>query len=175
MDSKHFRQISQPNPYISFDEVNVNKDRFSLPTATAPDNRYSEWPAIMADGHYTDYSPRCSKNVPVGEQFPTKYWLINNGEKIVDYSRKNQFPVTKALDKSVVPPPAQISECSTHSCKLLNTNMPNGIGVERISNTPELFGTFGGEDAIEKTMDSKLTETFEGGRNSRRGNQLLPY
>jgi hypothetical protein len=180
MDDKHFRNVSEPNPYASFGTVKVNDRQYNLPIDIAPDNRYPSWPAIMADSRYTDYSPRCSKNIPVGEQFPTKQWLINNTEQILDYSRTHQFPTTQALDASVLPPPAQIVECSKYDCSLLNTNMPGGIGIERVYETPYLFGTFSsssssGSNYEVKSQDAKLTQLSEGGRNSRRGNQQLPY
>ena len=176
MDDQHFRNVSEPNPYASFGTVKVNENQFTLPVDIAPDNRYASWPAIMADSRYTDYSPKCSKNIPVGEQYPTKQWLIKNTDQILDYSRKNQFPITQALDISVLPPPAQIGECSKYECTLLNTNISGGIGLERISETPYLFGTFGGSSSGSnyevKSQDAKLTQTSEGGRNSRRGNQV---
>lgn len=175
MDTNQFRLVSQPNPYASFNAVNVNTDSYNLSVDIAPDNRHPSWPATLNDARYSDYSSHCSKNVPAGEQFPTKQWLINNANAIIGYSRKNQFTNTQALDKSVVPPPAQIAECTAGSCTLLNTNLPNGIGVQREYTTPDLFGTFGGADAEEKPKDMKLTQTYEGGRNSRRGNKLLPY
>ena len=171
MDSKHFRKISQPNVYSSYKNVTVNEKQFQPDSKTTPDTRYPDWPAQMSDGRYTDYSPKCSQNVPSGEQYPTKQWLMHSGEQIVDYSRKHQMPYTRGLDKSVLPPPSQMLECTKYSCKLTNTNVSYGIGVERPSNTPYLFGTFGGEEFEEKPQDSKTTKLFEGGRNTPRGVQ----
>jgi len=165
MDSKHYRKVSDPNYYVDFKNVKVNLKN------TAPDNRYNGWPAIMADGRLaTDYNDHCSKNVPVGNQYPTTQWLQHNAEKIIDYSRKHQFPITKNLDVSVIPPPAQILKTSKYDCHLEATNQNLGIGVERDNNvTPDLFGTFSQVSYEQKPKNSMVTNYYEGGRNTPRG------
>ena len=170
MDKNHFRKVSEPNVYDSYSKVNINDSRFKLPMDNAPDNRYSKWPAIMSDGRLaTSYTNHCSQNVPAGSQFPTKHWLINNGQSIIEYSRNNQFPNTRSLDKSVVPPPSQKQECSKSECSLKSTDLQNGIGIERSDTVPELFGTFGAVGFEEKPQNSMVTNYFEGGRNTSRG------
>jgi hypothetical protein len=172
MDRNNFRKISNPNFYANYKNENVNLQKFNMKTMeNAPDNRYEEWPAVMSDGRLaTDYTNHCSKNIPAGKQFPTKVWLQNNGEKVINFSRSHQFPVTKPLDSSVVPPPAQILTTTKHDSQLTSTHNNLGIGVERANNqTPELFGTFAHTTFQDKPQSSKKTSYFEGGRNTPRG------
>lgn len=170
MDSNNFRKVSQPDFYATYENVKVNESIYKLPMDNAPDNRYSKWPAIMSDGRLsTDYNNHCSQNIPTGSQYPTKQWLIHNTQGILDYSRKNQFPITRSLDKSVVPPSLQNIDCSKSECVFKN-NDTNGIGLERLNNeTPELFGTFESQGFEEKPQNAMLTQFYEGGRNSVRG------
>lgn len=171
MDQNHFRKVSEPNVYDSYSKVKIDDSRFKLPMDNAPDNRYVKWSAIMSDGRLaTSYNNHCSQNIPAGSQYPTKHWLINNSESIIDYSRKYQFPITRSLDKSVLPPPSQILDCSKSECKLSATNFQNGIGIERSdSSSVELFGTFESQEFEEKPQNPMVTNYFEGGRNSIRG------
>jgi hypothetical protein len=171
MDRNQFRKITNPNPYENYKKVNVHAKQFSIPNDSAPDNRYHDWAAQMSDGRLaTDYENHCSKNIPVGKQYPTKAWLQHNGEKIIEYSRKNQFPVTKTLDAGIIPPPAQLLTTEKYESVLKPTNHPFGIGVERVNNTtPNLFGTFAHTTFEDKPQNSKVTKHFEGGRNTPRG------
>ena len=171
MDSKNFRKISQPNLYANYNSVKVKENIYALPNDIAPDNRYNGWVAQMSDGRLaTDYNNHCSKNIPAGEQYPTKAWLQKNGNKVIDFSRKNQFPVTKNLDSSVVPPPAQILKTTKYDSKLVPTKQNLGIGFERDNNvTPDLFGTFSHVTFQDKPQNSLTTKYFEGGRNTPRG------
>ena len=171
MDKNQFRKITNPNPYANYKNVNVSAKQFSIPIDSAPDNRYEGWVAQMSDGRLTtDYGNNCSKNIPAGKQFPTKAWLQHNGEKVIEFSRNNQFPVTKALDASVVPPPAQLLTTEKYESILKPTNHPLGIGVERVnSGAPDLFGTFANTTFKDKSQNPLLTKHCEGGRNTPRG------
>lgn len=171
MDSNNFRKMGQPNLYSKYQTVKINESQFDLPLDIAPDNRYLNWAAPMADGRIgTDYYNNCSKNVPVGQQYPTKAWLQKNGQQIIENSRNNQIPKTYSLDSSVVPPPAQIYNASKNECSLNNTNSPMGIGIERANNTtPDLFGTFSPQGFEKKPQNPMTTHYYEGGRNSVRG------
>ena len=171
MDRKNFRKVSEPNLYANYKNVQVKESIYSLPNDVGPDNRYKGWAAQMSDGRLaTDYTNHCSKNLPVGQQYPTKQWLQNNGNKIIDFSRNNKFPVTKSLDASVVPPPSQILKTTKYDCTLVPTNQTLGIGFERDNNiTPDLFGTFSQATIKDKVKESYLTKHFEGGRNTPRG------
>lgn len=171
MDNKHFRMNSEPNVFSSYAKVKINEKQYEQAINNAPDNRYASWPAIMSDARYTDYSPKCTKNVSVGKQFPTKQWLIHSAEEIMDLGRSS-LPITRSLDNSVLPPSAQQLECTKYSCSIKNTNS-SGIGLERPYVTPHLFGTFGSASYEEKSNNSMNTQLYEGGRNSRRGlNQI---
>ena len=175
MDSKHFRKVSQPNVYSSYDKVTVDekqyiKSHFPQAADFTPDNRYVGWSAIMADGRLTtDYYDHCSKNIPVGKQFPTKHWLQNNASQLIDYNRNHSFPTTKSLDKSVIPPPSQLLKVTKYGSSLENTNLTLGLGVEREDTTPDLFGTFSPQVFEDKPQNEMLTQRFEGGRNTPRG------
>jgi hypothetical protein len=176
MDTKHFRKISEPNVYASYNKVKVDEkqyldNQFPHPAILTPDNRYNGWPAIMSDGRLTtDYFDHCSKNIPVGKQYPTKEWLQKNATNLIEYARHNTFPTTRPLDKSVVPPPSQILKTSKYNCFMANTNLTNGIGVERDNNnTPDLFGTFALQPFEDKPQNDLLTQNYEGGRNTPRG------
>jgi hypothetical protein len=171
MDRNHFRKVSQPNVYDSYSKVKINESQFKLPMDNAPDNRYNKWPAIMSDGRLaTSYNNHCSQNIPTGSQYPTKHWLINNSQNIIEYSRKHQFPITRSLDKSVLPSASQMLDCSKSECKFQETKHENSVGIERLNNsTPELFGTFGLQEFEEKPKNPMVTNYFEGGRNTPRG------
>jgi hypothetical protein len=174
--TKGFRKISEPNTYASYSKVNVDQKQYvktQFPEAAdfTPDNRYHEWPAIMSDGRLgTDYYDHCSKNIPVGRQYPTKQWLQNNATQIIDYTRNHSLPITRSLDKSVIPPPAQILKTTKYNCFLENTYSTYGIGVERDNNTtPDLFGTFSQQKFEDKSQNDMTTQRYEGGRNTPRG------
>ena len=169
MDSKHFRKNTDPNVYGIYKNAKINKAQYQLPIDVVPDNRYSEWPALMSDARYTDYSTRCSKNVPVDKQFPTKQWLIHSADEILIYNRQHALPTTRSLDISVLPPPAQVLSCTKYDCKIKNTNETYGIGLERSSSTPYLFGTFDEQKYETKPQNSHTTQYYEGGRNTPRG------
>lgn len=169
MDDKHFRKIQAPNPYASYNNIQVNVKKFQLPIDNAPDNRYPKWTAQMSDGRLaTNYANHCSQNIPTGQQYPTKRWLIHNANKIIDYSRKEQLPFTRALDNSVIPSSAIHVKCEKNGCTYTDNNN-NGIGIERKTNTPDLFGTFYYKTSTEIADNPHLTKHYEGGRNSMRG------
>ena len=176
VSTKDFRKVSQPNIYASYNKVKVNEkqylnSQFPHPVDLTPDNRYHNWPAIMSDGRLTtDYYDHCSKNIAAGKQFPTKEWLQKNAIHLMEYTRTHSFPNTRPLDKSVIPPPAQILKTTKYSSFLQNTNATYGIGVERDNNaTPELFGTYSPQPFEDKPQNDLLTQNFEGGRNTPRG------
>lgn len=171
MDKNHFRKITNPNLYADYKNVNNNSKQFSIPMESAPDNRYEGWVAQMSDGRLTtDYGNHCSRNIPAGQQFPTKAWLQRNGDKVIEFSRNNQLPVTKSLDASVIPPPAQLLTAEKYESSIKVTNNSLGIGIERAnSGVPELFGTFGNTTFQDKPQNSRLTKHCEGGRNTPRG------
>lgn len=89
MDAKLFRLPTTPNYYESLQSTPpapIRDVRNGL--LPAPDNRYEGWAGPMSDGRLvTDYAPQSSKNIPAGQQFPTKAWMQKHGTEIIEHSR----------------------------------------------------------------------------------------
>ena len=142
--------------------------------------RYPAYAATASDGRVvTDYRPQCSKNVKAGNQFHTKLWLIHHSEEIMDESRRRQVEWTGASlgMANTVPPPAAIVHSTPFYSEANPTNLYDGIGVERANaDAPELFGTFRYEATMAEIQNNRknigMTSFYEGGRNSRRGDQV---
>ena len=185
MDSKLFRLPTKPNFYAAISnaspfDVNERQKRTQAP---APDSRYPGWAAQMADGRLvTNYQNHCSRNIPAGSQFATKEWMTKNAAELINLSRRRYAEQTGAylgLDRSVVPPPALVVECSSEGCERTETEQPGGIGMERAGATaPPLFGTWdaavggGGIRGMATSIfpsHTSLTRMYEGGRNTPRG------
>jgi hypothetical protein len=140
----------------------------------APDNRYPAYAALMSDGRLvTDYRSKCEMNVPVGKQFATHQYMVNNAEAMIAESRKRQAMWNGALFglAATQPPPADKQVCSADGCKVSATGAKHGLGLERQSEgVPALFGTFEVDPTLtEQLRDTRrvgLTMRFEGGRNS---------
>jgi hypothetical protein len=175
MDAKLFRIPTEPNFYkplqAATPAIKTHNNNVQLPT---PDSRFPGWAAPMSDGRLvTDYTNHCSKNIPVGKQYPTKLWMQRNSNEIINYSRTaNAIAVGSVFpfDKSVVPPPVAKVSCTRSSCEMVPTGAEGGIGVERRENEfPELFGTFTSDSlfpAVKKAEHTELTSLYQGGRNS---------
>lgn len=187
MDSHFFRIPTQPNPYkyrtISSSQAEQIATRTIVSarnTAPTKDSRFPGWAAPMADGRLiTDYRPHCNENVPAGSQYATKEWVQNNTEDIIEVSRRRQAVMTGAiygLDPSVVPPPENMVQCDPVGCDMVETSLPEGIGLERpYDKAPELFGTF--TYPVQKDPYKPkiaLNTHFENGRNSPRGREFKP-
>lgn len=176
MDAKLFRIPTSPNYYKSLQTASPVHAKHTVPgLLPAPDSRFPGWAGPMEDSRLvTDYSPRCSKNVPAGKQYPTTLWMQRNGEEIINYSRSSDAIATGSIlpfDMNVVPPPIGVVSCTRSSCTFNATNAKGGIGIERHEGVPELFGTFGTEHMPMKIEPSNINGTvrYEGGRNSLRG------
>ena len=182
MDSKLFRITTEPNFYEQLQTgtpaIKTHKNNSLFP---APDNRFPGWAGQMSDARLvTDYSNHCSKNIPVGKQFPTTLWMQRNAESLIDYSRKTHAIASGSIfpfDDSVIPPPSSKVSCTKSVCSRVRTGAEGGLGVERNeSDLPELFGTFSSETlfpAGAKVAHTSLTSRFEGGRNSLRGDTQM--
>ena len=145
----------------------------------APDNRYPAYAALMSDGRLvTDYRSKCEKNIPVGKQFATHQFMVNNAEQMIAESRRRQAIWNGALFglAATQPMPADVQSCTADGCTVRQTHARHGLGLERRSEgVPTLFGTY----EIEPTLTEQLADTrkvgvttrFEGGRNSFRGMQ----
>jgi hypothetical protein len=178
MDSKLFRLPTQPDFYESIQNASpINKKHRASNLVPAVDSRFPGWAGPMSDARLvTDYSPHCSKNIPVGKQFPTTLWMQRNATDIIDYSRSQNAVETGAIfpfDESVVPPPIASVSCTKSACKRVSTGLEGGIGIERREpNLPELFGTFSSDElfpARAQQPNVAGTRNYEGGRNSLRG------
>jgi hypothetical protein len=175
MDAKLFRIPTEPNFYKSLQSstpaVETHTHNLQLPT---PDSRFPGWAAPMSDGRLvTDYNNHCSKNIPVGKQYPTTLWMQRNSDEIIQYSRKSNAIAVGSVfpfDSTVVPPPLATVSCTRSSCKMVPTGAEGGIGVERHENEfPELFGTFSSESrfsSAKKADHTELTSNYQGGRNT---------
>jgi hypothetical protein len=147
----------------------------------ARDNRYPAYAGPMADGRLvTDYRPHCTKNIRPDLQYNTKLWMINHASEVMDESRRRQVEWSGAslAMANTVPPPADVVHSNPFYSEVNPTHAPNGIGVERANAPcPSLFGTFQYEPTMAEIQGNrkniKLTQYFEGGRNSPRG--VFPY
>ena len=126
---------------------------------------------------FTDYRPKCEKNVPAGEQFATRQWLQHNAERIIQLSRDRQATQVGAqyLHANTIPPAVAYVKCDTGSCAYYpgqNPKMYVGFpptGVERTDKAPPLFGTYEFKLRTGAQTPKTTTQHYEGGRNSRRG------
>ena len=187
MYKKGFRINPENLLGYELDDINEAKNAVVSDTLTkmfeaAPDNRYPAYAALMSDGRLvTDYRPKCEKNVPVGKQFATHQFMINNAETLIEESRKRQALWNGAVFglSATQPEPAVVQRCTADDCSFRVTGDKFGIGLERQSEgVPVLFGTFEVDPTVaELTRDKRnvgLTTRFEGGRNSMRGVQGPP-
>lgn len=149
MDSKGFRLndhaniIHTPSNWQLKQEVTREID--ASKTVPTPDSRYNSYAAPMEDGRLvTDYRPACVSRAPPGSQLAVKQWTIHNTDEIIRISRSRQVQNTgHALGSANTElPPKVYQECTTETCQRYSSGNPNGLGVERIDPTPELFGTF---------------------------------
>lgn len=187
MYKKGFRINPENLLGYELDDINTEKNAVVTDTLTkmfeaAPDNRYPAYAALMSDGRLvTDYRSKCEKNVPVGKQFATHQFMVNNAEALIDESRKRQALWNGAVFglAATQPEPAVVQRCTADSCNFRETHDTFGLGLERQSEgVPVLFGTFEVDPtATELAQDKRrvaLTSHFEGGRNSMRGAQGPP-
>lgn len=180
MDLQGFRETQSPwvftQPPTRLVEIQVG--RLETPskgkdTAPTPDARFSGWAAPMSDGRMgTDYRPKCEANMPVGTQFATRQFMQHNAEELMKISRKRQAEQTGAglaYDSRTDVPAQSYIRCSPNMCQVM-PNVSEGVGVERVDTSPELFGTFATSRASFMTPAAPIgTQRYEGGRNTVRG------
>ena len=184
MDRKFFRRVTDPNFYENQPSnfaagktanQTMVSPRNTLPT---PDARFPGYSAPLEDGRIaTDYRPHCNRNIPVGSQYGTKQWMIDNTVSIINLSRERQAIASGAIyadDSTVVPPPVGTVKCTPTDCAYAQGDS-NGIGIEREDAAPEIFGTytFVGRSQPPPSR-TQLTHTFEAGRNTPRGRTFIP-
>jgi hypothetical protein len=178
MDVNGFRDPQSPwlfantNSRIIESRVKANEapSRDTYPT---PDNRFPSWAAPMSDGRIaTDYRPKCSKNIPAGQQFATRGWMQRNADELMMLSRKRQAELAGAgqsYDPRIEAPPTAYVKCDAVECGYTEVN-PRGIGVERNEHVPDLFGTYAASSSYWGKQDKPtMTMIEEGGRNTVRG------
>ena len=184
MDTKGFRlndhaeAIFQP----SWRQVKQETIRETEATKTIPvsDSRYSAFAAPMEDGRLvTDYRQACVTRSPPGTQYAVKEWTIKNADEIIRISRSRQVQNTGhaigGTDTSISAQSYQ--QCTPVKCNFYG-GVADGIGLERIEPTPELFGTFIFDPDLNTTSKNnkhiELTNKNEYGRNtSQRWNSLF--
>jgi len=178
MDSQQFRTITAPNYYAGATSRNVSKVETQIASPSVGLNsRYPGYAAITQDANiFTDYRPKCEKNIPYGQQFATRQWLQHNAENIIITSRERQARATGAnyMNASTVPPVVAKVQCDIKSCSYYPaTNLMTGnkipTGVSRVDEAPPLFGTFEfREGKLFDRTPPTMTTRYEGGRNTPR-------
>ena len=179
MDAQQFRTITAPNYYEASTSRNISKVETQISKPTVGENsRYPGYAAITEDANiFTDYRPKCEKNIPYGQQYATRQWLQHNAENIIITSRERQARATGAnyMHASTIPPSVANVQCDTASCSYYPaTNLMNGgkipTGVTRADKAPPLFGTFEfREGQLFNKSPPTITKHYEGGRNTPRG------
>lgn len=149
MDAQGFR-LSQkskdfnPNRWQTVEQAQkeVKAAGASIPS---DDSRYPAYAAIMSDGRqFTDYRQHCQTRVPGHYQKSVRQWMINNGENIIQMTRKRQAENSGAVlgvQKTVLPV-ENVVFCDTFGCEMDKTNAIMGTGLQVANECPELPGTF---------------------------------
>ena len=181
LDQSGFTKDTRPNlfsnPSFGTGYKDAQKTIVTKDAYPGRDARYRAYAAPLDDARYvTDYRPQCTKNIPAGDQFTTRLWMINHATDLMEESRKRQVEWTGAslAMANTVPPPASIVHSTPFYSEVNSTGLYDGIGVERANTpAPDLFGTFSYEPSISEIQNNRknigLTSYYEGGRNSKRG------
>lgn len=180
MDARLFRLPTKPNFFAEIGTADPfdNSQRQKYSQLPSPSIRFPGYAAPMSDGRLvTSYQNHCSQNVPTGRQFATKEWMTHNATDIIKLTRDRAAKQTGAiygLDPTVVPPPANLVNCTRADCSRTATNAPGGIGNERApSDVPELFGTWETASFFPpQKANTAVTTFYEGGINTPRGNKV---
>jgi hypothetical protein len=179
MDINGFREaqspffFTQPPTYL----VETRAKQAALPkknTLPTPDSRFPTWAAPMEDGRLaTDYRARCEVNIPAGQQYASRQFMQKNADSLMRQSLQRQAESSGAgsrYDSSTEVPALAYVRCDTLNCGYI-PNDPTGVGIERREGCPELFGTFAqSRPTLMKPTQPPLTQIYEGGRNTPRGN-----
>ena len=142
------------------------------------DVRYPGYAAVMKDARLlTDYKSQCENNVVPSEYGNSlRAWLQHNGEAFIQVSRHRQAEANGAYyrDVDTTIPAKQSQKCDAFECMFSRTGIQDAVGLERSEHVPELFGTFAQPDRNAPAKHIALTSTYEGGRNSLRGQAFTP-
>jgi hypothetical protein len=149
MDRKGFIVRSKPdfivNPPKTIVQQEVQREIDSEKTTPAPDARYNAYAAPMEDGRLlTDYRQACVTRAPPGTQFAVKQWTVHNTDEMIRISRLRQVQSSgHSLGSAATElPPAVVQQCTPEGCSIQQTHYKDGLGIERLDGTPDLFGTF---------------------------------
>lgn len=184
MDSGQFRLPTYPdlrpnvNPQKT-ENIVVARQAPSIKTAPIQDSRFPGYAANMQDARFiTDYRTHCQQNFS-----PSKYgesvrgWIQHNADAIIQTTRKRQAEMAGAqyMKAATVPPGQQYESCNEFDCKFTYNPDRDAIGLVRKEGCPELFGTFSEPYLpMPAPTGTMLTTTYEGGRNSLRGQAFAP-
>lgn len=178
MDVNGFRDPQSPwlftNTNSQLIEARIKGNEAPLKnTYPTPDSRFPGWAARMEDGRIaTDYRPKCSKNIPAGQQFATRGWMQRNADTLISLSRKRQAALAGAgqsYDPRSEAAPVAYVQCDPTGCGYMDGSS-QGIGVERKEHVPTLFGTFAPSSSFLGKQDVPTVTLYEeGGRNTVRG------
>lgn len=142
------------------------------------DVRYPGYAAVMKDARLvTDYKSQCENNVVPSEYGNSfRSWLQHNGEAFIQTSRHRQAEANGAYyrDVDTTIPAKQTQACDAFECMFSRTGIQDSVGLQRTEHVPELFGTFAQPDRNAPAKHIPLTSTYEGGRNSLRGQTFVP-
>jgi hypothetical protein len=180
MNAQQFRIPTSPNPFPSYNVSPKQVESQLAQPAEQLNARYPGYAPRTSDGTlFTDYSPQCTKNTPVGQQYATRQWLQHNAEQFIQVSRDRQVKALGASfqNAATVPPPVAYVKCTTDTCEYYpgartTTTGPIPTGIERTESAPPLFGTFEYAYRTPAPKPAHRTTThYEGGRNTPRGTQ----
>jgi hypothetical protein len=183
MDSKQFRKPTLPRfgPTLKSNLLEMGVSQVGAPPKTTEpiaDQRYPQYIGPMSDGRFiTDYRPQCAANVLPSEYGNTmRSWMQNNGDALIQTSRKRQADRAGAQYKkaATVPPSRQVQQCDIFECKKSTNNESGAIGLDRVERVPRLFGTFSDYGYGMPASRDFQTLHYEGGRNTPRGRSFQP-
>jgi hypothetical protein len=148
-------------------------------TIPIDDPRYPQYASMMADGRLaTDYTSHCSKNIGQPKDGNgIRNFLQHNADALIQTSRKRQADRAGAqFEKAMtVMGPREYQRCSEYACTTTVSDFNESLGIARTEPVPELFGTFSEPDKrIPGYKNIQLTTVYEGGRNTRRGQDFVP-
>ena len=183
MDSQQFRKTTYPafSPIINQETLRKAAKAIEAPakeTAPTEDMRYPGYASNMEDGRLvTDYKTHCANNV-----IPSKYgnsmrqWLQHNSSAFIDVSRKRQSDRAGAqyYMADTVLGQKYFQKCDEYECRFSASGVRHNIGLGRVENVPELFGTFSNPNQVAPMSRIFLTDDYKGGRNTPRGRNFQP-
>jgi len=174
MDSQQFQRVSSPNLYPVVKPNNRFVESQIFQQAHALNSRYSGSVAIAEDANvFTDYRPKCTKNIPSGQQYASRQWLQHNAENMIKLSRERQAKSVGAgyMHAATVTQGIASVKCDVNKCAYYpGGDHQNSVGIDRMDAAPDLFGTFSFNMQMPaQNPKNTITTRYEGGRNSVRG------